>query len=251
MIKGIKFLKKYYSAVNTDPSKSDLNLIMIMINELDKNCDVKLKKKLKSHPYGKILYQQKDLREEVLNRRFKKGTLGSELKKFWKENKEDLVKKNLDLSKTDRTKDMVYLRAILNEHDIIHCLNKLDSTPVAELSVLAFTIAKGFRWSFFYILVASFLVSIKNSFGKNAVKGTLWFRIKFNPAVSVLRLIIEAYRNGKKTPWFMTVNWHELLDKPIEKVRSELNIKDFPAWEEIKPHWYKLLNVYKLDKLNA
>ena len=32
MIKGIKFLKKYYSAVNTDPSKSDLNLIMIMIN---------------------------------------------------------------------------------------------------------------------------------------------------------------------------------------------------------------------------
>ena len=163
----------------------------------------------------------------------------------------DLVKKNLDLSKTDRTKDMVYLRAILNEHDIIHCLNKLDSTPVAELSVLAFTIAKGFRWSFFYILVASFLVSIKNSFGKNAVKGTLWFRIKFNPAVSVLRLIIEAYRNGKKTPWFMTVNWHELLDKPIEKVRSELNIKDFPAWEEIKPHWYKLLKVYKLDKLNA
>ena len=98
MIKGIKFLKKYYSAVNTDPSKSDLNLIMIMINELDKNCDVKLKKKLKSHPYGKILYQQKDLREEVLNRRFKKGTLGSELNKFWKDNKEDLVKKYLDLS---------------------------------------------------------------------------------------------------------------------------------------------------------
>ena len=49
----------------------------------------------------------------------------------------------------------------------------------------------------------------------------------------------------------MTVNWHELLDKPIEKVRSALIIKDFPAWEEIKPHWYKLLKVYKLDKLNA
>ena len=73
MIKGIKFLKKYYSAVNADPSKSDLNLIMIMINELDRNCDVKLKKKLKSHPYGKILYQQKDLRKEVLKGRFKKG----------------------------------------------------------------------------------------------------------------------------------------------------------------------------------
>ena len=135
------------------------------------------------------------------------------------------MKKNLDLSKPDHTKDIVYLRAILNEHDIIHCLNKLDSTPVAELSVLAFTIAKGFRWSFFYILVASFLLSIKNSFGKNAVKGTLWFRIKFNPAVSVFRLILEGYIRGKQTSWFMTVNWHELLDKPIEKVKANLILK--------------------------
>ena len=239
------FLKTYYQTIKADHSKSNLNLIMEMINELDKNCDVKLKKKFKSHPYGKALYKQKDLKEIVMQKRHKKGTFGSELKKFWKENKEDLVKKNLDISKSKHKKDIVYLKAILNEHDIIHCLNRLDSTPIAELSVLAFTIAKGFRWSFFYILLASFLLSIKNSFGEYAIRGPLWFRIKFNPAISVFRLIFEGYIRGKQTPWFMTVNWHDLLDKPIEEVRYNLGVKEFTAWEEIKPEWYKLLKSYK------
>ena len=43
----------------------------------------------------------------------------------------------------------------------------------------------------------------------------------------------------------MTINWHELLDKPIEEVRHTLGIKKFTAWEEIKPEWYKLLKFYK------
>ena len=100
-----------------------------------------------------------------MQKRHKKGTFGSELKKFWKENKEDLVKKNLDISKSKHKKDIVYLKAILNEHDIIHCLNRLDSTPIAELSVLGFYYCqRSFRWSFFYILLASFLLSIKKFF---------------------------------------------------------------------------------------
>ena len=41
------FLKTYYQTIKADHSKSNLNLIMEMINELDKNCDVKLKKKFK------------------------------------------------------------------------------------------------------------------------------------------------------------------------------------------------------------
>ena len=146
------FLKTYYQTIKTDHSKSNLNLIMEMINELDRNCDVKLKKNLKAILMEKHSTNKKDLKEIVMQKRHKKGT--SELKKFWKENKEDLVKKNLDISKSKHKKDIVYLKAILNEHDIIHCLNRLDSTPIAELSVLAFTIAKGFRsFSTFFWLV--------------------------------------------------------------------------------------------------
>jgi hypothetical protein len=59
------------------------------------------------------------------------------------------------------------------------------------------------------------------------------------------RLIFEGYIRGKQSPWFMTVNWHDLLDKPIEEVRYNLGLKKFTAWEEIKPEWYKLLKSYK------
>jgi len=31
------------------------------------------------------------------------------------------------------------------------------------------------------------------------------------------------------------------------KVRKELQIQNFPVWEDIKPNWYKLLKFYKLN----
>ena len=88
-------------------------------------------------------------------------------------------------------------------------------------------------------------MAFKNSFGKKKIKGSLFFRIKYSPIISVLRLIIEGYKNGKKTKWFLTVDWHSYLRTPIEEVRKELNIKEFPVWEDIKPKWYELLTHYK------
>ena len=124
IVKGIKFLKAYASG--RSHINADLNLIMQMVDELDRDCDVKLKKKFKNHSYAEKFYKQGDLREEVLKSRYKKGTFGSKLKKFWKENKEDLFKKNLNISKTKHKKDIAYMKGTLNEHDIIHCINKLD-----------------------------------------------------------------------------------------------------------------------------
>ena len=138
IIKGIKFLRAYASSKSH--INADLSLIMEMVNELDRSCDIKLKKKFKKNAYAKKFYQQGDLKEEVLKSRYKKGTFGSELKKFWKENKEDLFKKNLNISKTKHKKDVAYMKGTLNEHDLIHCLNKLDSTPLAEVSVLALSL---------------------------------------------------------------------------------------------------------------
>ena len=243
VLKGIEFLRAYTSSksyINTD-----LNLVMSMVNELDKNCDAKLKEKFNKHPYSKKFYDQVELKEEVLKGRYKKGTLGSELKSFWKNNSDDLFQKNFNISQTKGKNNITYMKGVLNEHDIIHCVNKLDSTPLAEVSVLAFTLAKGFRWSFFYICLASLFLALKNSFGKNAIQGDLLFRIKYSPVISVIRLIKEGYLNGRKTEWFMTIDWREHLRKPIDKVREELSIQDFPVWEDIKPKWYSLLKHYK------
>ena len=43
----------------------------------------------------------------------------------------------------------------------------------------------------------------------------------------------------------MTIDWREHLNKPFEDVRKELNIKDFPVWEDLKTKWYELLESYK------
>ena len=47
---------------------------MRMVDELDKTCDVKLKKKFKSHPYAEKFYKQGDLR-----RSFKRADIKKEL----------------------------------------------------------------------------------------------------------------------------------------------------------------------------
>ena len=243
IIKGFKFIKAYASGKSH--VKADLNLIMTMVNELDKNYDKKLKKKFNENPYSKLFYKQENLKDTVLRSRYKKGTLGAELKTFWKNNTDDLFQKNFDISQTKGKKNIAFMKGLLNEHDIIHCVNKLDSTPLAEVSVLGFTLAKGFRLSFFYICLASVLLALKNSFGKKAIQGSLFFKLKYMPVISVIRLILEGYFNGKKTAWFMTVDWHSYLRTPIEEVRQELQIKEFPVWEEIKPLWYELLTHYK------
>ena len=205
IVKGLKFLKAYASGRSY--VNADLNLILTMVNELDKNCDKKLKEKFNKNKYSKIFYKQEDLKTTVLKNEYKKDTLGQELKTFWKNNTDDLFQKNFNISQTKGKKNIAFMKGLLNEHDLIHCVNKLDSTPLAEVSVLAFAMAKGFRWSFFYILLASVFMSFKNSFGKKAIKGSLFFKIKYMPFISVIRLIKEAYLNGRKTQWFMTIDW--------------------------------------------
>lgn len=243
VVKALKFVKNY--AFSKSYISADLNIIMDMVNTLDKNCEKKLKKKFNQNPYSKLFYKQENLKDTVLKSRYKKGTLGAELKTFWKNNSDDLFQKNYNISQTKGKKNIKYIQGFINEHDLIHCVNKLDSTPLAEISVLAFTLGKEFRWSFFFILLSSWLMAFKNSFGRKKIQGSLFFKIKYSPIISVLRLIIEGYKNGRKTKWFLTINWHSYLRTPIEEVRKELQIKEFPVWEEIKPLWYELLTHYK------
>jgi len=243
IIKAYKFLRAYTSSksyINTD-----LDLVMSMVSDLDKKCDERLKKRFNKNPYSKLFYKQANLKDSVFKYRYKKGTLGSELKAFWKNNSDDLFQQNYNLSQIKGKKNITYLQGVLNQHDIIHCINKLDSTPLAEVSVLAFTLGKEFRWSFFYICLASLFLAFKNSFGKNNIQGSFLFKLKYTPVVSVFRLIKEGYRNGRKTKWFLTVDWHSYLRTPIDEVRKELQIKEFPVWEDIKPKWYELLSHYK------
>ena len=57
IVKGIKFLKAYASGKSH--INADLNLIMTMVNELDKNCDKKLKEKFNKNKYSKTFINKK------------------------------------------------------------------------------------------------------------------------------------------------------------------------------------------------
>ena len=75
MIKHFLFLKTYYKTIKKDHSKTNLNLILTMVDELDKNCDRKIFNKFKKHPYAKTFFKQKNLKEVVMQNQYKKGTL--------------------------------------------------------------------------------------------------------------------------------------------------------------------------------
>ena len=68
MIKHFLFLKTYYKTIKKDHSKTDLNLILTMVDELDKNCDRKIFNKFKKHPYAKTFFKQKNLKEVVMQK---------------------------------------------------------------------------------------------------------------------------------------------------------------------------------------
>ena len=108
---------------------------MTMVNDLDKDCDKELKEKFNKNKYSKTFYKQEDLKTTVLKNKYKKGTLGQELKTFGKIIQMIYFKKTL-LSQTKGKRNITFMKELLNEHDLIHCVNKLDSTP-SEVSVLA------------------------------------------------------------------------------------------------------------------
>ncbi|BCV00872.1 MAG: hypothetical protein CM15mV38_0050 [uncultured marine virus] len=76
-----------------------------MINELDKNRNLKLKKKLKITRMESYFTNKKNLKEVYAKRLRKKTLWEREIKKiFGKKNNDDLFKKNLDISKTKHKK---------------------------------------------------------------------------------------------------------------------------------------------------
>ena len=38
---------------------------------------------------------------------------------------------------------------------------------------------------------------------------------------------------AEKLNGLLTIDWREHLNKPFEDIRKELNIKDFPVWEDL------------------
>ncbi len=217
------------SDVATNPS---LDALFKVIKELDSKSDKINFKEFNKYPVAKKLYADKQhLLDYVKSHKFKKGTFGYDLKKFWSDQSVDLLKEYASRIKTKDAKRKRFTDLFWINHDIIHFINGYNTTPLAEVAVLSFTLAKEKRTSFILFIIAGWFVSMKHGF-MNAIRYP--------------RICFEAYKRGKYSKWFMLMDWEQHLNKTTDDVKKILNLCDPPAfWNYFLKDYMRLHNYLK------
>jgi len=54
------------------------------------------------------------------------------------------------------------------------------------------------------------------------------------------KMIIQAYKRGRKAAWLPAADWEKLVTLPLEKVRAQLGLEDLPQYEELRSEEGKL-----------
>ena len=243
----LKFFKHSYKYYKSESDTSaDIDQIFGFVQALDKKRSQKLMKKFDESEVAKKVYKDLSDIEKIKKRKLKKGTFGHEFKKFNADMKHDLFIESMKTLKPRNNKEKKFFKRAMFQHDLIHFLNDYDTTPVGEVMVLSFNLAKEWRWSYFAILFSSFFMALRNSFdSRKMYPGTLYQKIKFSPLISFCKLVREGYKHGKQTDWLMTVDFDNLYDLPTNQVKRKLNITPSKYWLFILPFWTELHKQYK------
>ena len=230
-MKYIKFLFYYLRSSNvaTDPS---LDAIFKIIKELDNKSDQENIKKFDRHPVAKHLYKEEQhLLDYIKTHDFKKDTFGYDLKKFWSDQSVDLLKEYASRIKHKDAKRKRFTDLFWIQHDLIHFMNGYNTTPLAEVAVLSFTLAQEKRTSFILFILAGWFVSMKHGFVN---------------AIRYPRICYEGYKRGKQSEWFMTIDWKQHLNKKTSQVKKLINLKKPPKfWNEFLDEYMRLHNHLK------
>lgn len=92
-------------------------------------------------------------------------------------------------------------------HDLWHVVTAYGRDLVGEASLLAFTFAQTRNPGIGFIVAAAYLLSGREKEGREA-----------------RRVIRDAYRRGRRSAWLPAADWEALLERPLERVRSELAV---------------------------
>jgi|TARA_R100001143_G_C3355437_1_gene132019 ubiquinone biosynthesis protein Coq4 len=227
-----------------------LEIIYKFINVLDKK-DIRsiYYKFSKTKTSQKVFETDIATLDKIKTGPFKEGTFGAEFKTFMnKEGAVDLFNFGKWGDKTEgKTNIKKFFKHSVLQHDLIHFFNDYDMSPMGEVGVLSFNLAKEWRESYATILYASFLMSIRNTFLPSKYPRDLpWYiAIKYSALVVFCRVVVEGWRRGKRAPWFMDVDWNKYLDVDLQQVKKELQLKEAPKyWLEVQPIWNRVMNNY-------
>ena len=243
LIKFLKLSYKYYKG--SADTKPDIKEIFSFIHELDKTRSKKIQMQWQQYPVAYKVYTGKSYLENLKDNNFEENTFGHDLQQWFEEDNYDLFKESLDTVIIKNKLDAKFWEHHTFQHDVIHFLNNYDTSPIGEVMVLSFNLAKEWRWSYFAILFSSLFIALRNTFTKGG-----WKKIKYIPILVYIRLVIEGYKKGKKAEWLMTIDFEELYGLPTADVKKLLNVKPSVYWEHIKPRWAKLHKHYKKFKEN-
>ena len=65
------------------------------------------------------------------------------------------------------------------------------------------------------------------------------------------KVVREAWKRGKQSEWFLTVDWNSYLDTDLNEVKKKLNLQQSPNyWNEVQPVWTRALRHYKKYEKN-
>mgnify|MGYP001390103693 CR=1 FL=1 len=225
-MKYLKFLIYYLKSKNvaTDPS---VDVLLKIIKELDNKSDKINIAKFEKHKISKKLYNEKQhLLDYIKTHKFKKDTFGYDLKKFWSNQSVDLLKEYASKVKHKNKDRKRFGDLFWIQHDIIHFLNGYNTTPLAEVAVLSFTLAQEKRSSFLLFILAGWFISMKHGFIN---------------AIRYPKICFEAYKRGKQSKWFMIIDWREHLNKKTTDVKKLVNLVNPPKlWNQYLREYMKL-----------
>ena len=244
MFEKIKYesslVKKWFAQIESNDNTNEpgvIDIVLELMHHFDIKSNKRLLKRFEKRKYAKTFFEQESLRDVVSEGKFLRGTFGAALKEFWEspDYDKDLFKDGLKIAKENKKdfnltkKEEKFWAAIFAEHDLIHLFFNLKNTTMGELSVISFTIAKSFRRSFFTIIFFS-IVGAVLEFLKNPIAlAILKRRVKEVHSIKlqhydILKLVWKAYRNGKRCPWMLSINWHDRLHEPLHLVKEELGL---------------------------
>mgnify|MGYP003304644814 FL=1 len=244
----LKFIFEYSTHLQTD-NNPPLKLIFKFIHELDKKDFKKVFKKFNQTDISKKIFNQDvAVLDKIMQGKFKPKTFGYEFQAWLKKSEGAVDIFKFSYPGKDNTKLGKFFKETIMQHDLIHFLNGYDTTPLAEVGVLSFNLAKEWRESYATILYSSFFMSIRNTFLPSKYpSGVRWYLLlKYSPIAVYLRVVNEGWKRGKKSPWLLTIDWEKYLHVDLKKVKKELLLENDPKyWLDVQPIWKKTLKRYK------
>ena len=206
--------------------KEDTSQVFTILEALGKRSSAKSWQKYKKHPNYSILSDQPSLMNFLCNQKWlsslPEGSLGQHYYAFLKsenisaEGLVDASDKGFSGLRELTNQEVKFHQRQRDAHDLWHVLSGYGRDPLGELCLLAVT----------YCLLGNpgFLLIIL--FGGKHVN-------KLNPNIKIWSAVREGFRHGRNMAWLPGVDWKEVLPRPIDEVRSMLNIQTPEIYQDI------------------